>query len=74
MNKEIYRQQLIRKKDEKRQELQHRKERLKENMLAGVCKKSILAQRKVIFMLEIQINCLEYKSQHDISYNMNHNE
>ena len=37
MNKEIYRQQLIEKIDEKRQELQHRKERLKENMLAGVC-------------------------------------
>ena len=50
MNKEIYKQQLIEKIDEKRQELQHRKERLIENMLARVCNKSILAQRKVIFM------------------------
>ena len=68
MNKEIYRQQLIRKIDEKRQGLQHRKERLIENMLAGVCNKSILAQRKVIFMLKIQIDCLEYKLQHNISH------
>ena len=65
MNKETYRQQLIEKIDEKRQELQHRKERLIENMLAGVCKNSILAQRKAIFMLEIQIDHLEYKLQHD---------
>ena len=41
MNKEIYRQQLIRKIDEKRQELQNRKERLIENTLAGLCNKSI---------------------------------
>ena len=66
MNKEIYKQQHIEKIDEKRQELQHRKERLIENMLVGVCNKSILAQRKVIFMLEIQINCLEYKLQHEL--------
>ena len=70
MNKEIYRQQLIRKIDEKRQELQNRKERLIENMLAGVCNKSILAQRKVIFMLEIQIDRLEYKLQHDIIHKL----
>ena len=70
MNKEIYKQQLIEKIGEKRQELQHRKERLKENMLAGVCKKSILAQRKVIFMLEIQIDCLEYRLQHNIIYKL----
>ena len=66
MNKETYRQQLIEKIDEKRQELQHRKERLIENMLAGVCNKSKLAQRKVIFMLKIQIDHLEYKLQHNI--------
>ena len=70
MNKETYRQQLIEKIDEKRQELQHRKERLIENMLAGVCNKSILAQRKVIFMLEIQIDHLEYKLQHNIIYKL----
>ena len=39
-------------------------------MLAGVCKKSILVQRKVIFMLEIQIDCLEYRLQHNIIYKL----
>ena len=70
MNKEIYQQQLIEKIDDKRQELQHKKERFIENMLAGVCNKSILAQRKVIFMLEIQIDHLEYKLQHNIIYKL----
>ena len=74
MNKEIYKQQLIEKITEKivekEQELQHRKRRLEENILAGVCNKSILAQRKVIFMLEIQIDHLEYKLQHNIIYKL----
>ncbi len=61
---------MIEKIDEKRQELQHSKERLIENTLAGVCNKSILAQRKVIFMLEIQIDHLEYKLQHNIIYKL----
>ena len=74
MKNEKYKQQLIEKIDEKGHEQQHRKERLIENILAGVCKNSILAQRKVIFMLDLRINCLGYKLQHDISYNMNHNE
>lgn len=42
----------------------------KENLLAGVCKKSILAQRKSIFMLEIQIDCLEYRLQHNIIHKL----
>ena len=68
MNKEKYKQQLIEKIAEKGQESQHRKRRLEENILAGVCNKSILAQRKVIFMLKIQIDCFEYKLQHNISH------
>lgn len=39
-------------------------------MLAGVCNKSKLAQRKVIFMLKIQIDHLEYKLQHNIIYKL----
>ena len=70
MNKEIYKQQLIEKIIEKRQDLKHRKGRLEENMLAGICNKSILAQRKVIFMLKVQIHHLEYKIQHDIIYKL----
>ena len=70
MNKEIYKQQLIEKITEKiaekEQELQHKKRRLEENILAEVCQKSILAQRKVIFILEIQLNNLEYKLQHNL--------
>ena len=51
MDNEIeHRQRLIEKITELEQELEHRKNRLEQNMLAGVCKKSILAQRKVIFM------------------------
>ena len=70
MNKEIYKQQLIEKImeqiTEKEQELQHRKRRIEENILAGACNKSILAQRKVIFMLELELDCLEYELQHNI--------
>ena len=51
---------------EKEQELQHRKRRLEENTLAGVCNKSILAQRKDILMLELELDCLEYELQHNI--------
>lgn len=70
MNKEKYKQQLIEKImeqiTEKEQELQHRKRRLEENTLAGVCNKSILAQRKNILMLELELDCLEYELQHNI--------
>ena len=70
MNKEKYKQQLIEKIAEKEQELQHRKRRLEENILVGVCNKSILAQRKVIFMLELEIDCLEYRLQHNIIHKL----
>ena len=70
MNKEIYKQQLIEKImeqiTEKEQELQHRKRRLEENILAGVYNKSILAQRKNILILELELDCLEYELQHNI--------
>ena len=70
MNREIYKQQLIEeimeKMVEKEQELQHRKRRLEENILAGTCNKSILAQRKNILMLELELDCLEYELQHNI--------
>ena len=70
MNREIYKQQLIEeimeKMAEKEQELKHRKRRLEENILAGVCNKSILAQRKDILTLELELDCLEYELQHNI--------
>ena len=70
MNKEKYKQQLIEKIAEKGQELHHRKRRLEDNILGGVCNKSILAQRKVIFMLELELDCLEYELQHNIIYKL----
>ena len=67
MDKEIeHRQRLIEKITELEQELEHRKNRLEQNMLAEVCQKSILAQRKVIFILEMQLNHLDYKLQHNL--------
>lgn len=61
-----YKQQLYDKIEERIQELEHRKERLDYNMFAGICKKAILAQKKVIFNLELQIQLLEYRYQHDL--------
>ncbi|WP_353805568.1 hypothetical protein [Acinetobacter baumannii] len=74
MNEEKYKQQLIEKImekiTEKEQELQHRKRRLEENILAGVYNKSILAQRETIIMLELEIDCLEYELQHNIIHRL----
>ena len=70
MNKEIYKQQLIEKIAEKEQELQHRKRRLEENILAEVCNKSILAQREDISMLKLELDCLEYELQHNIIHKL----
>ena len=74
MNREIYKQQLIEeimeKMVEKEQELQHRKRRLEENILAGVCNKSILAQREDISMLKLELDCLEYELQHNIIHKL----
>ena len=70
MNKEKYKQQLTEKIAEKGQELQHRKRRLEENIVAGACNKSILAQRKVIFMLGLELDCLEYELQHNIIHKL----
>ena len=74
MNREIYKQQLIEKimekMAEKEQELQHRKRRLEENILAEVCNKSILAQRKDISMLKLELDCLEYELQHNIIHKL----
>ena len=61
-----YRQKLNEIIIEKRQELEHRQNRLNNNLFAGICHKSIIAQRKVILYLEIQINNLEYKLQHNL--------
>ena len=61
-----YRQKLNEIIIEKRQELEHRQNRLNNNIFAGTCHKSILAQRKTIFYLELQINSLEYKLQHNL--------
>lgn len=74
MNREIYKQQLIEeimeKMAEKEQELQHRKRRLEENILVGVCNKSLLAQRKDISMLKLELDCLEYELQHNIIHRL----
>jgi len=61
-----YRQKLNEIIIEKRQELEHRQNRLNNNIFAGICHKSIVAQRKTILYLEIQINNLEYKLQHNL--------
>ncbi len=50
-----YRQKLTKIIIAKRQELRHRQNRLNNNILAGVCHKSIVAQRKTIFYLQLQI-------------------
>ena len=74
MNREIYKQQLIEeimeKMAEKEQELQHRKRRLEENILVGVCNKSLLAQRKDISMLKLELDYLEYELQHNIIHRL----
>ena len=74
MSREIYKQQLIEEimeiMVEKEQELHHRKRRLEENILAGVCNKSLLAQRKDIFMLKLELDCLEYELQHNIIHKL----
>ena len=74
MNKEIHKQQLIEKImekiTEKEQELQHRKIRLEENILAEVCNKSVLAQRKDISMLKLELDCLEYELQHNMIHKL----
>ena len=61
-----YRQKLNEVIIEKRQELEHRQNRLNNNIFTGICKKSIIAQRKTILYLEIQIESLEYKLQHNL--------
>ena len=74
MNRENYKQQLIEKImekiTEKEQDLQHRKNRLEENILAEVCNKSILAQRKAILMIKLELDCLEYELQHNIIHKL----
>lgn len=66
INNKEYRQQLLEIIYEKIQELKHRQNRLNDNILAGTCHKSLLAQRKVIFNLQLQIDSLEYKYQHNL--------
>jgi len=61
-----YRQKLNEIIIEKWQKLEHRQNRLNNNIFAGICHKSIIAQRKTILYLEIQINNLEYKLQHNL--------
>ena len=74
MNREIYKQRLIEeireKIAEKEQELQQRKRRLEENILAEICNKTILAQRKDISMLKLELDCLEYELQHNIIHKL----
>ena len=63
---EEYRQKLNEIIIAKRQELRHRQNRLNNNIFAGICKKSITAQRKTILYLQIQIENLEYTLQHNL--------
>ena len=65
MNNE-YRQKLNKIIIAKRQELAHRQNRLNSNIFAGICKKFIVARRKTILYLQIQIENLEYKLQHNL--------
>jgi len=63
---EGHKYEIIRKVILNRQELKHKQERLQYNIYAGVCQKSILAQRKVIFKLQHEISRLEYKLKHNL--------
>ena len=63
---EEYRQKLNEIIIAKRQELRHRPNRLNSNIFVGICKKSIIAQRKTILYLQIQIESLEYTLQHNL--------
>lgn len=67
MLKENYHQELQQKIKELRKELAYRKSRLEYNIIAGVDKKSIQAQRKTIEELKIHIDNIEYVNQHDIN-------
>ena len=63
---EEYRQKLNKIIIAKRQELRHRQNRLNSNIFTGICKQSIIAQRKTILYLQIQIESLEYTLQHNL--------
>jgi len=65
-NKENHKYELIRTVIKNRQELKYRQERLQHNIYAGVCQKSLLAQRKVIFNLQLEIQAIEYKLKHNL--------
>jgi len=64
-NKENHKYELIKTVITKRQELKYKQERLY-NIDAGVCQKSLLAQRKVIFNLQLEIQAIEYKLKHNL--------
>jgi len=65
-NKEIHKYELIRTVILNKQELKYRQERLQYNIYAGVCEKSILSQRKIIFKLQHEIQRIEYKLKHNL--------
>ena len=65
-NKENYKYELIKTVITKRQELKYKQERLQYNIYAGVCQKSLLAQRKVIFKLQLDIQKIEHKLKHNL--------
>lgn len=65
-DKEIHKYELIRTVILNKQELKYRQERLQYNIYAGVCEKSILAQRKIIFKLQHEIQRIEYKLKHNL--------
>ena len=49
-----------------KQELNHRRERLQNNIFAGVNYKAILAQRHTIFDLELKYQHLDHKYKYDL--------
>jgi len=65
-NKENHKYELIRTVITKQQELKYKQERLQYNIYAGVCQKSLLAQRKVIFNIQLEIQAIEYKLKHNL--------
>ena len=67
-NNESHKYELIRTVISQRQELKYRQERLQYNIYAGVCEKSILAQRKIIFKLQHEIQRIEYKLKHNLKW------
>ena len=67
MNNKKHHKKLTQKTRELKEELDYRKDRLKYNIIAGICKKSIKSQEKIIEKLKSHVENIEYINQHDIN-------